>query len=359
VAEVALLGVSKSFDATPVLSLLSLQVADGQFCVVLGPSGCGKSTLLRLIAGLEQVDSGQIYIGGKDVTATPPQARHVGMVFQNYALYPHMTVAENIGLPLRLKKVSPESEKTKVREVAAMLGLQDLLERRPRQLSGGQRQRVALGRAIAHSPQAFLFDEPLSNVDALLRVKMRTQIAELWQSLGATVIYVTHDQTEALALGSQICILDGGKIQQIGNAREIYDTPKNRFVAGFVGTPPINFIDGQLRFEKNLYFDPWGLPIPLTGAAQLSSLHSRAVVLGIRPEDLTTVADPAGEFALKAEVERTEYLGNVTWVSVRTVGTRLTVRARPEERYRAGQTCQVRVDRERLHWFDIESGLRI
>jgi multiple sugar transport system ATP-binding protein len=359
VAEVALLGVSKSFDATPVLSDLTLAVADGEFCVILGPSGCGKSTLLRLVAGLEQADSGQIYIGGKDVTATPPQARNVGMVFQNYALYPHMTVAENIGLPLQLKKVTKDKQTARVREVATMLGLQDLLERRPRQLSGGQRQRVALGRAIAHSPQAFLFDEPLSNVDALLRVKMRTQIAQLWQSLGATVIYVTHDQTEALALGSKICILDGGTIQQVGNAREIYDAPKNRFVAGFVGTPPINFIDGRLRFESTLYFDPWGLPIPLSQSARLANLHGRDLVLGIRPEDLTTANDTGGHFAVKAEVERTEYLGNVTWVSVRAFGTSLVVRARPEETFRAGQPCHVQVDRERLHWFDIETGLCI
>jgi len=359
VAEVALIGVSKSFDTTPVLSDLSLQVAEGEFCVVLGPSGCGKSTLLRLVAGLEEVDSGRIFIGGKDVTAAPPRSRNVGMVFQNYALYPHMTVAENIGLPLRLRKVKGEKIMLRVREVAAMLGLQDLLERRPRQLSGGQRQRVALGRAIAHSPQAFLFDEPLSNVDALLRVRMRTQIAELWQSLGATVIYVTHDQTEALALGSKICILDGGTIQQIGGAHEIYDTPKNRFVAGFVGTPPINLIEGRLRFENNLYFDPWSLPVPLAAAARLSSFHGRDLVLGVRPEDLEAVADLGGQFALKGEVDRTEYLGNVTWVSVRVAGTRLVVKARREGNYHAGQPCHVQVDRERLHWFDRDTGLRI
>jgi multiple sugar transport system ATP-binding protein len=352
-------GVSKRFDDTPVLTDLSLAVADGEFCVILGPSGCGKSTLLRLVAGLEQADSGQIFLGGKDVTATPPQARNVGMVFQNYALYPHMTVARNIGLPLLLRKRPADEIDRRVREVAGMLGLAEHLDRLPRQLSGGQRQRVALGRAIAHRPQAYLFDEPLSNVDALLRVRMRAQLAELWRTLGSTVIYVTHDQTEALALGTRICVLDGGIVQQIGDAREIYDAPTNRFVAGFVGTPPINFVRGRLRFENSLCFDPLGLPIPPAQAARLAGRHDGEVDLGIRPEDLQVTADPGGRFALEGEVERTEYLGNVTWLVVHLGGISLLARARRDEAHRPGGRCRVLVDETRLHWFEPESGRRI
>jgi len=359
VAEVALLKVNKAFDGTPVLNELSLQVADGEFCVVLGPSGCGKSTLLRLLAGLEEVDSGTITLAGKDVTAWPPQKRNVGMVFQNYALYPHMTVAENIGLPLRLRKQSVTAIDGRVREVAALLGLEQYLERRPRQLSGGQRQRVALGRAIAHHPQVYLFDEPLSNVDALLRVRMRNEISRLWQSLNATVVYVTHDQTEALALGQKICVLNEGRVQQIGTPEEVYHRPANTFVAGFVGTPPINFVRGTLRFKQDLIFEPLEILMPLEQAGRMKAWHDREIMLGIRPEDVATVAESRGAGVLKAEIEQIEFLGSVTWVSCRTAGIRLVARAAAGAAYRAGQMCYVQVDTAKLHWFDVETGGRV
>jgi multiple sugar transport system ATP-binding protein len=359
VAEVALTGVSKSFGGTPVLNDLSLHVPDGELCVVLGPSGCGKSTLLRLVAGLEETDAGHIHIGGKDITRTPPSRRGVGMVFQNYALYPHMTVAENIGFPMRLRKERTEAIDTRVRDVAAMLDLSELLQRRPRELSGGQRQRVALGRAIAQKPAVYLLDEPLSNVDALLRVRMRTELARLWRSLNATMIYVTHDQSEALALGSKICVLNEGRIQQAGSARDIYDAPLNRFVAGFVGTPPINFVEGTLQFDRNLFFEPWKLPLPLEASAQLAAWKGHRVVLGVRPEALEVVGDPGTSFTLKAEVESSEYLGSVTWISCRASGQTLIARAGSDAPRKTGAWCHIRVDRTRLHWFHPDTGVRV
>jgi multiple sugar transport system ATP-binding protein len=359
VAEVALLDVTKSFTKAPVLHELSLHVPDGEFCVILGPSGCGKSTLLRIIAGLEGVDQGSVHIGGKDVTETPPNRRGVGMVFQNYALYPHMTVAENIGLPLRLRKEGTEGISARVREVAGMLGLSELLERRPRQLSGGQRQRVALGRAVAQRPEVYLLDEPLSNVDALLRARMREELSQLWKTLGTTVVYVTHDQTEALSLGTQICILHEGRMRQTGNAQEIYDRPRNQFVAEFVGTPPICFVTGRLRYDNNLYFDPWKLPLPLETAGHLKTWQGRDVVLGVRPENLQLVDDPGSAFVLKGEVDRVEYLGAVTWLTCRVAGSVLVARAVRPPIPRIGQRCYLHVDRDMLHWFDPDTGNRI
>jgi multiple sugar transport system ATP-binding protein len=359
VAEVALLNVTKSFAETPVLHELSLHVPDGEFCVILGPSGCGKSTLLRIIAGLEDVDQGTVHIDGKDVTQTPPNRRGVGMVFQNYALYPHMTVAENIGLPLRLRKEGAESIAHRVREVAGMLGLLDLLERRPRQLSGGQRQRVALGRAVAQRPEVYLLDEPLSNVDALLRARMREELSQLWKTLGTTVVYVTHDQTEALSLGTRICVLNEGRMLQTGSAQEIYDRPHNQYVAGFVGTPPICFVPGRLRFDKNLFFDPWQLPLSLETAGYLKTWQGRDVVLGVRPENLSLADDPETGFTLKGEIDRIEYLGAVTWLTCRVAGSVLIARAGKVPIPRVGGRCYLRVDRDVLHWFDPDTGVRI
>jgi multiple sugar transport system ATP-binding protein len=359
VAEVALTQVTKTYDQTPVLSELSLHIPDGEFCVILGPSGCGKSTLLRLVAGLETVDSGQIHIGGTDVTNTPPNKRAVGMVFQNYALYPHMTVAENIGLPLRLRKEETAKITSRVHEVANMLGLAELLERRPRQLSGGQRQRVALGRAIAQRPRVYLLDEPLSNVDALLRVRMRNELSHLWQTLGTTVIYVTHDQSEALSLGTKVCVLHEGRVQQAGSPGEIYDRPHNRFVAGFVGSPPINLVRGRLRAEKTYFFDPWQMPLPMELPLDVRALKGQEVTVGVRPENVVALVDPERTFTIKGEAERIEYQGAVTWVTCRVAGQSLVARAKEGADIRVGRVCHLQVDRDRLHWFNQETGIRV
>jgi multiple sugar transport system ATP-binding protein len=311
------------------------------------------------VAGLEKVDSGSIRIGGQDVTHTEPRERRVAMVFQNYALYPHMTVAENIGFPLKLRKVPRGEAADRVGEIAAMLGLADLLTRRPRQLSGGQRQRVALGRAIVQEPTAYLLDEPLSNVDALLRVRMRDEMARLWERLRATILYVTHDQTEALALGTKICVLDQGCVQQTGSAREIYEGPRNRFVAGFVGTPPVNMIAGHLKSGERVTFEPWQWPLPAEVGEYISPWRDRDVVLAVRPEHLRIAPDAGESFALQGVVERVEYLGAVTWVACRVAGGSLMVRADARVTPQVGQPCRVQIDHRHLHWFHPETGERL
>ena len=245
-ADLALQQVSKSFGDTAVIKGVDLEVPEGEFVVFVGPSGCGKSTMLRLITGLEDVSSGRIFIGGEDVTLQKPSKRGVAMVFQSYALFPHMTVEQNIGFGLRLAKLPKDEVARRVREVAATLQVEDLLRRKPRQLSGGQRQRVAIGRSIIGDPKVFLFDEPLSNLDAALRVQMRLEITRLHQRLGRTMVYVTHDQTEAMTLASRIVVLNQGRIEQVGSPIELYERPRNRFVAGFIGSPAMNFLDAEL-----------------------------------------------------------------------------------------------------------------
>jgi ABC-type sugar transport system ATPase subunit len=244
-AKVELKGLKKSFGAVQVINGVDFTVPDGSFTVMVGPSGCGKSTLLRMIAGLEDVSEGQIFIGNDEVTHLDPVDRGIAMVFQSYALYPHMTVAENIGFSLTISKTSKAERIRRIRDAAAILQLEDLLDRRPRELSGGQRQRVAIGRAIVRNPKVFLFDEPLSNLDASLRAQMRVEIAELHAKLGATMIYVTHDQVEAMTMADTIVILDGGSVQQVGKPMDLYQRPANPFVAGFIGSPRMNFIEGK------------------------------------------------------------------------------------------------------------------
>lgn len=358
-ADVALFGVNKSFDTTPVLRDFSLTVPDGEFCVILGPSGCGKSTLLRLVAGLESVDSGSVHIGGRDVTNTEPRERKVAMVFQNYALYPHMTVAENIGFPLKLRGQEKSLARQRTEEVAALLGLGDLLERRPRQLSGGQRQRVALGRAIVQEPSVYLLDEPLSNVDALMRVRMRDEMARLWERLRATILYVTHDQSEALALGTKICVLDQGRVQQTGSPREIYEGPRNQFVAGFVGTPPVNMVKGRLRAGEPVTFEPWQWALPVEISSRLSHWHDRDVVLAVRPENVHTMGAPGDGAVLRGAIEHVEYLGSTTWVSCNVGGATLVAKADAQFQGHVGQLCHLHVDTGFLHWFHPESGERL
>ena len=314
--------VGKSFGALNVLRSLDLHVPDETFLALLGPSGCGKTTALRMLAGLETLSTGRILIGERDVTRLQPRDRDIAMVFQSYALYPQMTVAENIAYPLWIRKIGETERKAKVAEVAAVLEIEMLLDRRPRQLSGGQRQRVALARAIVRNPAAFLMDEPLSNLDARLRLTMRGEIKRLCQSLGATTLYVTHDQAEALTMADLIAVMSGGEMQQLASPAEIYERPANRFVATFVGNPPMNVL--PLRMTET------GLQ---AGAADLALLPERlaecrrhaAVEIGLRPEDVHIV-DPAESGAMTGTIFVVEPMGNETLVDVRVDGGRLTVR---------------------------------
>ena len=315
-ADVVLTGINKSFGAVDVIKGVDLTVEHGEFVVFVGPSGCGKSTLLRLIAGLETVTSGQVEIAGADVTHVAPAQRGVAMVFQSYALFPHMTVAENISFGLRLAGKPKSDIDAQVRKVADTLQLTPLLERRPKQLSGGQRQRVAIGRAIIRNPKVFLFDEPLSNLDAALRNQMRIEIARLHADLGATMIYVTHDQVEAMTLADRIVVLNGGVIEQVGTPMELYRHPRNIFVAGFIGSPRMNFLKGVVvRPEEGLAVDLNGCRFPL--AADAPVVIGQQVTVGIRPEDVLTDGEGAHPVCLATPVVK-EQLGSETLVYYRT-----------------------------------------
>jgi len=306
-ASVSLQGVYKSFGAVDVLQDINLEISQGEFVVFVGPSGCGKSTLLRVIAGLEEASDGAIAIGGRDVTDTDPSQRGIAMVFQSYALYPHLTVAENMGFSLKMAGKPKGEVAEKVNRAASILHLDQLLDRRPGQLSGGQRQRVAIGRAIVRDPQVFLFDEPLSNLDAELRIEMRIEIAKLHRSLGNTMIYVTHDQTEAMTLADRIVVLRGGKIEQVGAPAEIYSNPDNLFVAGFIGAPKMNFIHGAIKGESVTAGETI-LPIPQI----LKGLEDGAeVIVGLRPEHIRIAPPDSAKLLLR--VDFIEYLGDRTY----------------------------------------------
>ncbi|MEM7212963.1 MAG: sn-glycerol-3-phosphate ABC transporter ATP-binding protein UgpC [Pseudomonadota bacterium] len=295
----------KRYGDTQVIHGVDLEINDGEFCVFVGPSGCGKSTLLRMIAGLEETSDGRISIGSRDVTRADPAQRGVAMVFQTYALYPHMTVEENMGFGLKMNGVAKDQIKLKVSEASRILKLDDYLKRKPAALSGGQRQRVAIGRAIVRGPEVFLFDEPLSNLDAELRVEMRVEIARLHQEIGATMIYVTHDQVEAMTLADKIVVLRSGRIEQVGAPMELYKNPANRFVAGFIGSPSMNFLNGSVEGDRLFCTD-------LSPDALVSGVQSSGkAIVGVRPQHLTL--DPAGESHM---VEFAERLGGVSYVHV-------------------------------------------
>ncbi len=356
-AAVTFQGVDKKYGEVFVIEDLTLDVEDQEFLVLVGPSGCGKTTALRMIAGLEEVSGGTIAIGGRVVNDVPPKARDIAMVFQNYALYPHMTVRENLEFALRMRKTPAAQIETLVSEAADLLGLATLLDRKPAQLSGGQRQRVALGRAIVRHPSVFLFDEPLSNLDAKLRVQMRAEIKKLQQRLKTTTVYVTHDQVEAMTMGSRIAVMHEGKIQQLGTPQDIYDRPDNLFVAGFVGTPPMNFFsakvaDGRARGEG---FD---LPMPPSLRA---ATDGRAVVIGIRPEDLMTSRDEAhGETAaLPVAVELVEPLGDAVLVHGTVGGATLIAKVEPRGTPKAGDRIDLWIELENMHVFDAATTRRI
>jgi multiple sugar transport system ATP-binding protein len=340
--------ISKHFGGNRVVDNLSLEIDDGEFVVLLGPSGCGKTTTLRMLAGLESVTSGEIYIGGERVNDVPTQHRDLAMVFQSYALYPHMTIAENIGYPLRVRKIEKTERANRVNRVAAMLEIASLLERKPRQLSGGERQRVALARAIVREPRAYLMDEPLSNLDARLRVQMRGELKRLQHQLGTTTIYVTHDQAEAMTLASRVAVMSKGRLQQFDTPMNIYERPANRFVAEFVGSPSMNFIDGTIEGEV---FVSDSLRIPLN-RSQLDRISKQTkLTIGIRPEHVQVLTEPR-DGAIPASVYVTELMGNETFVFV-SVGThRLIARAPADFRAEVESKVWLRLTVDKLHFFD-------
>ncbi|WP_210485001.1 ABC transporter ATP-binding protein [Microvirga antarctica] len=352
-ATVSIRDIRKSFGPVSIIKGVDVDIADGEFVILVGPSGCGKSTLLRMIAGLEDVTSGEIRIGDRLINDVPPKDRDIAMVFQSYALYPHMTVAENMGFSLRLKGTSKAEQATRVGAAAASLGLTPLLDRYPRQLSGGQRQRVAMGRAIVRDPQVFLFDEPLSNLDAKLRVAMRAEIKELHHRLKTTTVYVTHDQIEAMTMADKIVVMHDGIVEQIGAPLDLYDSPANRFVAGFIGSPAMNFVEGTMTEE--------GLSLP---SGTILPLHQRppaavgsALTYGIRPEhlQLAPVGTPG---AIPAVVTVVEPSGLDTTLIVKAEGGPMTVVLRERVSLRPGDAIALRPVANQSHLFDA-AGLRI
>ncbi len=363
-AAVTLRNVVKRFGAAKAVDDLSLEIQDKEFAVLVGPSGCGKSTALRMIAGLETVTSGEIFIGETLVNALPPRNRDIAMVFQSYALYPHMSVRENMGFGLKIRQVPPREIDARVEEAADILGLGELLERKPKELSGGQRQRVAVGRAIVRKPKLFLFDEPLSNLDAKLRVAMRAEISKLHRRLGATIIYVTHDQVEAMTMADRIFILNRGVLQQSGAPMEVYAKPANRFVAGFIGSPAMNFIDAQVVApEADMFLDAgdFRLQIPQSFRAQLEPYAGRKVVFGVRPEDIALHgAGAAGANTLTTRADVVETLGAEIFAYLacgeRSIVARMGV---PESPLRVGETVRVDVAMTKAHVFDSETSRTI
>ena len=344
----------------------NLEVADKEFIIFVGPSGCGKSTTLRMIAGLEEISSGTLEIDGQVMNDVEPKDRDIAMVFQNYALYPHMTVRENMAFGLKLRKVPKAEIDEKVNDAARILGLEELLNRKPKALSGGQRQRVAMGRAIVRNPKVFLMDEPLSNLDAKLRVQMRTEIAALHQRLGTTIIYVTHDQTEAMTLGTRIVVMKDGVVQQVDTPQNLYDKPANLFVAGFMGSPQMNFMDGTVKVngsEASISFAGTEIKLPADKAKALidGGYDGKIVTFGIRPEDISDATDgaPEGSAVFSSTVKVYELLGAEVFLYFDLEETPVTARLEPSCKARPGDTVKVAFDVEKIHVFDKETELKI
>jgi multiple sugar transport system ATP-binding protein len=355
-AQVNLENVWKQFDSVVAVRDVSLTINDKEFVVLVGPSGCGKSTTLRMVAGLEEITKGTIKIGERVVNDVPPKDRDIAMVFQNYALYPHMSVYDNMAFGLKLRKFPKAEIQQRVQEAAVLLGIQELLQRKPRALSGGQRQRVAVGRAIVRKPQVFLFDEPLSNLDAKLRVAMRAELKKLHDRLQATVIYVTHDQVEAMTMGDRIVIMKDGLIQQVGAPLEVYAHPQNQFVAGFIGSPAMNFIsctvsgkDGQLFFTN----PGLNLVVPSSRAKALAAYAGKPVTMGVRPEELREAnsQDPANT-VFEATVEVVEPIGHEIYLDVKAGPVELIARVSPDTPAKVGQKIRLAATVEKLHAFD-------
>jgi multiple sugar transport system ATP-binding protein len=365
-AGIRLENLTKKFGSHPVVDHVSLKIDDGEFLVIVGPSGCGKTTMLRIIAGLERSDSGRVYIGNRLANHVPPKDRDVAMVFQDYALYANLNVYDNLAFGLRMRKTPKDEVDQKVREAARMIGIEGLLSRRPRHLSGGERQRVALGRAIVRRPVLFLLDEPLSNLDALLRVHMRTELIRLHKELGTTVIYVTHDQVEAMTMGSRIAVMNRGKLQQVGTPGQIYAEPINLFVAGFFGSPPMNFMPGILATENGKPFfrsDDRSVELELKDGAERFELRTpsegRPVIMGIRPEGIQLGAKAGQSEGSKlngrAQVEVVEPLGYEAIIYASIGSHSLATRTESAHDLKIGDLVPVSFDQKRLHFFDKET----
>ncbi|MGC2413357.1 MAG: sn-glycerol-3-phosphate ABC transporter ATP-binding protein UgpC [Stellaceae bacterium] len=357
-AQVALRKIVKTFDKTPAVQGIDLDIADREFIVLVGPSGCGKSTTLRMIAGLEEATSGEIYIGDQLVNDVPPKDRDIAMVFQNYALYPHMTVFENMSFGLRLRKFPKADIKERVENAARILDITDLLARQPKQLSGGQRQRVAMGRAIVRNPKVFLFDEPLSNLDAKLRVQMRTEIKKVHQKVTTTTVYVTHDQIEAMTLADRVVVMNAGRIEQIGTPDEVYHRPLTRFVAGFIGSPAMNFLscrlvenNGGLRISLS---DTLSLPVPAERVTRYRSHLGQELIFGLRPEDIIEKrgALPPGRADFEVQLDVVEPMGMETMVYFVVNGVEVCGRVNPTAAGKAGEMMPLVADLNHMHLID-------
>ncbi|HVO72389.1 MAG TPA: sn-glycerol-3-phosphate ABC transporter ATP-binding protein UgpC [Ignavibacteriaceae bacterium] len=361
-ADVLLKNISKVYEGGNVAAKdINIEVKDKEFVVLVGPSGCGKSTTLRMIAGLEEISSGDLYIDGKRVNDISPKDRDIAMVFQNYALYPHMTVFENMAFGLKLRKFNKEEIRKRVAEAAKILDLEQYMDRKPKALSGGQRQRVAVGRAIVRNPKVFLFDEPLSNLDAKLRVQMRTEISRIHQRLGATMIYVTHDQTEAMTMGDKIVIMKDGIIHQIDNPLNLYNYPANKFVAGFIGSPSMNFIEGKIIQNADMNFISSGGNINFkldAGNNKIKNYLNKKVWLGIRPEDIYDAGSLVnkGDYSnLEVSLEVVEPMGNEIFLYFMIEGVQFVARIPAREKPQAGTKRNLLFDVNKLHFFDYES----
>jgi multiple sugar transport system ATP-binding protein len=352
-ASVLIRDVRKAFGALEVIHGVDIAIADGEFVVLVGPSGCGKSTLLRMVAGLENITAGEVRIGERVVNHVPPKERDIAMVFQNYALYPHMTVAANMGFSLKLRGAPKSEIRARVQRAAEILGLTPLLGRYPRQLSGGQRQRVAMGRAIVRDPQVFLFDEPLSNLDAKLRVAMRTEIKELHQRLKTTTIYVTHDQIEAMTMADKIVVMHDGVVEQIGAPLDLYDHPTNLFVAGFIGSPAMNFLKGTIRANGRAEFEgPGNVRLPLHAASDGSD--GRPAIYGVRPEHFVIADD-----GVEADIQVVEPTGSEIQVAARLGGEEIIAVFRERHQFQPGDKIRLKPDPRLVHLFDASTGKKL
>jgi multiple sugar transport system ATP-binding protein len=358
VAGIKLVNLTKKFGKTEAVKNVNLEVADGEFLVLVGPSGCGKSTTLRMIAGLEDITYGEIHIGERVVNNLAPKDRDIAMVFQEYALYPHMNVYKNMAFGLKMRGFPRDEIDRRVKEAAEILGIYDLLQRKPKELSGGQRQRVALGRTIVRKPVVFLFDEPLSNLDAKLRVQMRAELIKLYNSLKTTIVYVTHDQVEAMTMGSKIVIMKDGEIQQVGRPMEVYRRPLNKFVAGFIGSPSMNFFEARVISENSRFFvetSCFKVPVPLAMQIQYQDYVRKNVVFGIRPPDIhgpDFVSGKEDEAPVEGQVEVVEPLGSEVLLFVNCGGENLVARVDPRVETCMGQQITLMFDMEKMHLFE-------
>jgi multiple sugar transport system ATP-binding protein len=358
-AEVRLESVCKHFDEVVAVDNFNMSIKDKEFVVLVGPSGCGKTTTLRMIAGLEGITSGNVYIGERLINKLPAKDRNIAMVFQNYALYPHMTVFDNMAFSLEMRKRPKDEIKKRVQEAAEILGIQPLLSRKPKQLSGGQRQRVAVGRAIVRKPEVFLFDEPLSNLDAKLRVQTRLELKKLHERLATTAVYVTHDQIEAMTMGDRIVVMRDGLIQQIGSPLELYDTPANKFVGGFIGSPAMNFFDAEMNGPADstcLQVGEVRIDLPPEKSKQLADYKHKQIVVGIRPEDFKVTGEHSPGKTIQGTVEVVEPIGNETYVDFNAGSFSLITAVGRKSKIKTHSNLVIEPSIENLHLFDVENG---